>query len=168
MATPQPKAGLLPNAANIQTAITGMTTEGGNISTSLQAFTDHQQNLAVEQAKCANFPIAGIQQQIITFQQTANMIDAKISNIEARIKHSQIRRATDVLTVMQSIDQGANARVPVGHDILDFPNTPDDISQMTALECRNLLTSLAIRVAAGATDRELQTLVRGAIGLPAL
>ena len=59
MAQPQ-----VPNIANLNAAINGMTAESNTITQSVQAYNAHQRALTNELALCGNFPVAQILQQL--------------------------------------------------------------------------------------------------------
>ena len=62
----------LPNAANIQAAVNGITAQGNNIAQNIQTYNAHQQQLATEMSLCANYNVAQIQQQLATVNNTLN------------------------------------------------------------------------------------------------
>ena len=63
---------LVPNVANIQAAVNGMTAEGNNIAQDVQAYNAHQQQLNAELSLCANYNVAQIQQQLAAITQLIN------------------------------------------------------------------------------------------------
>jgi hypothetical protein len=85
-----PKAGLtnlsrqqlpIPNAANLQAAVNGMTAEGNNIVQSVQTYNAYQQALNTDLSLCANYNVAQMQQQLAVMQ--ANV--AAIRTIQASL-----------------------------------------------------------------------------------
>ena len=62
----------VPNNANIQAAVNGMTAEGNNIAQNIQAYNAHQQQLTTELSLCSNYNVAQIQQQLATITQLIN------------------------------------------------------------------------------------------------
>lgn len=134
---------------------------------SAQAYDAHQQQFTTELSLCANYPVVQIQQSINDMRA---MINAQFWNLNAKMQHSKVDDATGALVVMRSLDQGPNPQVPVNQAIPNFPNTPDEITLMSGLQCRNILTSLDAPIPQGqqVRTRQLRTAVRKAIGLPAL
>jgi hypothetical protein len=49
------------------------------------------------------------------------------------MENAKVDNATGALVIMRSIDQGLNAQVPVNQDIVNFPATPDALSQMNGI-----------------------------------
>ncbi|XTI95188.1 hypothetical protein V2W45_1349618, partial [Cenococcum geophilum] len=138
---------------------------------STQAYDAHQQQFTTELSLCTN----QIQDQLnALFQLVTNMdarMDAQFWNMGARMWNSEVHHATGALVILQSVERGPNPRVPIGRPIPDFPGTPNQISQMSAPQCRNLLTSLGIPAPQGnqaGARRQLRTAVREAVGLVAL
>jgi hypothetical protein len=93
-----------------------------------------------------------------------------------------VSSSTGILAVLRSVDPGAPAQI--GLNILNFPATPDAVSQMTGTllfprflffrlifyivqDCRAVLTALNKRAPQGPHIgvRQLRTAVRKAIGL---
>jgi hypothetical protein len=58
----------VPNIANLQAAVNGMTVGGNNIAQSAQAYHGHQQALNTELSRCANYNVAQITQQLTAIQ----------------------------------------------------------------------------------------------------
>lgn len=160
----------LPNAANIQAAVNGITTEGNNIIQNIQTYNAHQQQLATEMSLCANYNVAQIQQQLATITQQGAVTNAQFWNLRAEMRNAKVHSATGALSPMRSVESGPNPRVPANQLIPNFPATPDDVSQMNAAQCRDILTSLDTPIPQGPQVRlrRLHTAVREAIGLSAL
>lgn len=164
----------LPNAANIQAAVNGITAQGNNIAQNIQTYNAHQQQLATEMSLCANYNVAQIQQQLVTINNTLNrqgaMSNAQFWNLRAEMRNAKVHSATGTLSAMRSVEPGLNPRVPANQLIPNFPATPDDVSQMNAAQCRDILTSLDTPIPQGPQVRlrRLHTAVREAIGLSAL
>ena len=83
-----PKAGLtnlsrqqlpIPNAANLQAAVNGMTAEGNNIVQSVQTYNAHQQALNTELSRCGNYNVAGINPQLAAIRNSITDLTALIS-----------------------------------------------------------------------------------------
>lgn len=162
----------MPNIVNLQAAVNGMTAEANTIAQSAQAYNAHQQQFTTELSLCANFPVVQIQQQLTTLNQSMTnmqaMMNAQFWNLKAQMLNLKVNHATGALIVMRSLEQGPNPRVAINQAIPNFPGTPDQISQMNGLQCRNILTSLDTPFPHQAGTRQLRTAVREAIGLPAL
>ena len=73
----------VPNAANLQAAVNGMTTEGNNIAQNVQAYNAHQQALNTEVSLCANYNVAQIHQQLAAIQASVAAIPAIQADIAA-------------------------------------------------------------------------------------
>jgi hypothetical protein len=65
MAAQQPP---VPNIANLQAAVNGMTAAGNAIAQNVQTYNGHQQTLNTELSRCANYNVAQAQQQLATIQ----------------------------------------------------------------------------------------------------
>jgi len=123
---------------------------------------------------CANYPIVQMQHQLNALTQLVTNMDARMDaqfwNLDAKMQNSRVFNATGALVVMQSVERGPNPQVPIGQAIPNFPGTPDQISQISAPQCRNVLRSLGVPTPQGQAGarRQLRTAVRQAIGLPAL
>jgi hypothetical protein len=50
---------------------------------------------------------------------------------ESSNEERKVNDATEALVVMHSIDQSLNPQVPINRVILNFPPTPDAVSEMT-------------------------------------
>jgi hypothetical protein len=173
MAGQQPPQLPVPNLANIQASINGMTAQRNAMQQNAQAFDNHQQQFTIELSRSANYPAAQIQQQLNAINQSIHdmqaRMDAQFWNLNAKMHNSRVSHATGALVVMRSIQQGPNPRVPVNQPIPNFPATPDHISQMNHVQqCRDILISLDMPIVPGRQLRQLRTDVREAIGLPAL
>lgn len=81
MAAQQP----VPNAANLQAAVNGMTTEGNTIAQSVQAYNIHQQALNTELSLSANYDVAQINQQLAAMQANVAAIQASTAAIQASV-----------------------------------------------------------------------------------
>ena len=93
----------VPNAANLQAAVNGMTTEGNTIAQSVQAYNAHQQALNTELSLCANYNVAQIHQQLAAMQ--ANV--AAIPVIQADVAAIQVNTAAiqaSVAAIQTSVD----------------------------------------------------------------
>ncbi|KAL2142368.1 hypothetical protein VTI28DRAFT_1260 [Corynascus sepedonium] len=146
-----------------------MTAQGNAISQGVQVYNGHVQQLTTELARCGNFPVAQMQQQLAAIDQSLGKIHAEMFNFRALLQNGHVRTATTPLVGMRSVQAGPNPHIPVGQPIPNFPATPDHITQMTALECRTLLESLDWPYPQGQLPtRELRTAVRAAVGLPPL
>jgi hypothetical protein len=55
---------LVPNIANLQAAISGMTIQGKITAQGHQAYDAHQLALNTDLSRCGNYNVAGIQQQL--------------------------------------------------------------------------------------------------------
>jgi hypothetical protein len=73
----------VPNAANLQAAVNGMTTEGNNIAQNVQAYNAHQQALNTELSLCANYSVGQIHQQLAAIQASVAAIPAIQADITA-------------------------------------------------------------------------------------
>jgi hypothetical protein len=82
MAAQQPP---VPNAANLQAAVNGMTAEGNTIAQSVQAYNTHQQALNTELSLCANYNVAQIHQQLTAMQANVAAIQASTTAIQASV-----------------------------------------------------------------------------------
>ena len=82
----------VPNAANLQAAVNGMTTEGNSIAQSVQAYNAHQQALNTELSRCANYDVAQINQQLAAIQASVAAIPAIQASVNA------IRTSVDTIT----------------------------------------------------------------------
>ena len=58
----------VPNIANLQAAVNGMTATGNAIAQNVQTYHAHQQTLNTELSRCGNYNVAGIQQQCAAIQ----------------------------------------------------------------------------------------------------
>ena len=58
----------VPNIANVQAAVNGMTIEGNRMAQNLQTYNAHQQALTTELSLCANYDVAQILQQLARIQ----------------------------------------------------------------------------------------------------
>ena len=67
----------LPNVANIQAAVNGIAAEGNNITQNIQAYNNHQQQLAAEMSLCANHDVAQLQLQLATMNEHLAMLSAQ-------------------------------------------------------------------------------------------
>lgn len=172
MAQQQPQQLPVPNIANIQAAVNGMTAQRNTIVQSTQAFDAHQQQFTTELSRCANYPVVQMQHQLNALTQSVNdmqaMMNAQFWNLNAKMQNVGVRHATGALVVMRSIELGLNPQVQVNQPIPNFPGTPDQISQMNIAQCRSVLTSLDIPFLNQTGLRQLRTAVRQAAGLPAL
>ena len=54
----------VPNVANIQAAVNGMTAQGNSIAQGVQAYIGHQQALNTGLSRCGNYNVVQIQQQL--------------------------------------------------------------------------------------------------------
>jgi chromosome segregation ATPase len=103
MAAPQPP---VPNAANLQAAVNGMTAEGNTIAQSVQAYNTHQQALNTELSLCANYNVAQIQQQLTAMEANIDAIQTNTAAIQASVATIQGNVATiqaDVATVQANV-----------------------------------------------------------------
>ena len=75
----------LPNAANLQAAVNGMTTEGNIIAQGVQAYNAHQQALNTELSLCANYNVAQIHQQLTAIQANTAAIQASVAAIQTSV-----------------------------------------------------------------------------------
>ena len=73
----------VPNAANLQAAVNGMTTEGNIIAQSVQTYNAHQQTLNTELSLCANYNVAQIHQQLAAIQASVAAIPAIQASVAA-------------------------------------------------------------------------------------
>ena len=73
----------VPNAANLQAAVNGMTTEGNIIAQGVQAYNAHQQALNTELSLCANYDVAQIHQQLTAIQANVAAIPAIQASVNA-------------------------------------------------------------------------------------
>jgi hypothetical protein len=69
MAAPPPPQPPVPNVANIQAAVNGMTADGNNIAQSFQTYIAHQQALNTELSLCGNYNVAQIHQTLLGLRQ---------------------------------------------------------------------------------------------------
>jgi hypothetical protein len=53
--------------------------------------------------------------------------------MNAKIESMRVAHANGALVVMRSVDQGLNPQVRINQPILNFPTTPDAVSQMTGI-----------------------------------
>ena len=81
---PQPPPQLpVPNIANIQAAVNGMTAERNIMAQSSQAYDTHQQQFTTELSRVANYPAAQVQQQYNALTQSIHNMQAMMNNIQA-------------------------------------------------------------------------------------
>lgn len=106
MAAPPPP---VPNAANLQAAVNGMTAEGNTIAQSVQRYNTHQQALNTELSLSANYNVAQIHQQLAAIpamQANIAAIQANTAAIQASVATIQGNVATiqaNVATIQTSI-----------------------------------------------------------------
>jgi len=62
---------------NINAAVAGMTAQGNAISQGVQVYNGHVQQLTTELARCGNFPVAQMQQQLAAIDQSLGKIHAE-------------------------------------------------------------------------------------------
>jgi hypothetical protein len=74
----QPQLLPVPNIANMQAAMNGMTAERNIMAQSTQAYDAHQQQFTTEMSRCANYPAIQIQFQLNALFQLVNNMDARI------------------------------------------------------------------------------------------
>ncbi|KAF8526510.1 hypothetical protein BU17DRAFT_82598 [Hysterangium stoloniferum] len=79
----------LPNIANMNAAVNGMTVESNTIAQDLQTFTGHQQSLVIELAQFPNYNMGQIQQQLAGIQASIAAIQAMQANIQATLANFQ-------------------------------------------------------------------------------
>jgi len=65
---PPPPPPPVPNVANLNAAVNGMTAQGNIIAQGVQAYNAHQQALNTELSRCGNYNVAQIQQQLTAIQ----------------------------------------------------------------------------------------------------
>jgi hypothetical protein len=75
MAQQQPP---VPNIANLQAAVNGMTIQGNTISQGHQAYNAHQQPLNTDLSRCSN-NVAGIHQQLTAIRVSIADLSALLS-----------------------------------------------------------------------------------------
>ena len=68
----------MPNIANIQAAMNGMTAERNIMAQSSQAYDAHQQQFTTELSRTANYPAAQVQQQYNALTQLIHNMDARM------------------------------------------------------------------------------------------
>jgi peptidoglycan hydrolase CwlO-like protein len=85
----------VPNIADIQAAVHGMTTAGDAITQGIQRYYGHQQTLNRELSRCANYDVAQIHQQLAAIP----AIQSSITAIQASITAMQ----TSFTTMQASI-----------------------------------------------------------------
>ena len=73
----------VPNAANLQAAVNGMTTEGNIIAQGVTAYNAHQQALNTELSLCTNYNVAQIHQQLAAIQANVAAIPAIQASVNA-------------------------------------------------------------------------------------
>ena len=73
----------VPNAANLQAAVNGMTAEGNIIAQSVQTYNAHQQALNTELSLCTNYNVAQIPQQLAAMQANIAALQASTTAIQA-------------------------------------------------------------------------------------
>jgi hypothetical protein len=93
----------VPNAANLQAAVNGMTTEGNIIAQSVQAHNAHQQALNTEVSLCANYNVAQIHQQLTAMQTNVAAIPAIQVNVAA-IQANTAAIQASVAAIRTSVD----------------------------------------------------------------
>jgi len=76
---PPPPPAPVPNVANIQAAVNGMTAQGNNIAQDVQAYIGHQQALNTELSRCGNYNVAGINPQLAAIRNSITDLTALIS-----------------------------------------------------------------------------------------
>jgi hypothetical protein len=76
---PLPPPAPVPNVANIQAAVNGMTAQGNNIAQDVQAYIGHQQALNTELSRCGNYNVAGINPQLAAIRNSITDLTALIS-----------------------------------------------------------------------------------------
>jgi hypothetical protein len=114
MAAPPPP---VPNAANLQAAVNGMTAEGNSIAPSVQAYNTHQRALNTELSRCANYNVAQVHQQLAAMQVSITAIQGNTAAIQASVATIQGNVATiqgNVATI-----QGDVATIQTSVSILD-------------------------------------------------
>ena len=97
----------VPNAANLQAAVNGMTTEGNIIVQKVQAYNAHQQALNTELSLCANYDVAQIHQQLAAIQASVTTIQAGVAAIQADVTATQADVTAiqgDVTAIQTSVD----------------------------------------------------------------
>jgi hypothetical protein len=92
----------VPNAANLQAAVNGMTAEGNTIAQSVRAYNVHQQALNTELSLCANYDVAQINQQLAAMQANVAAIQASTAAIQASVVGIPVMQA-DIAGIQANI-----------------------------------------------------------------
>ena len=75
----------LPNIANMNTAIAGMTADGAAIAQGAQALANHQQAFSNEIILAANYPVGQVQQQLALILQQLGQIQGTQTQMQQQI-----------------------------------------------------------------------------------
>ncbi|KIX08819.1 uncharacterized protein Z518_03476 [Rhinocladiella mackenziei CBS 650.93] len=79
----------VPNPANIQAALNGMTAEENTIAQSTQAYNAHRRHLADELTLCANYPIGQVQQAVGQVQQAVGQLQQAVGQVQQAVGQLQ-------------------------------------------------------------------------------
>jgi len=168
----------VPDINNVTNAMQGMAQETNTISQSMGAYHTHTQSLVTELSLIGNYQAPNIanQLQILTAMVTdlrtnmndrMTMMDARQKNSGLFMRNMNVRDSRAALQAFSVCDSRPQAVPLLNTPIHNFPTSPAQIEDLSAVDLRRILQDLDRPVPANTSRIVLRLTLRETIGLPA-